>query len=426
MRTQFPLQRADKQLTRSIELLEAALRPNDADRVGYADVDLWHRLIWRAIGADSSESDETPAATHVLLDGERRAGLDPAISAALRQGKLVVEGVRGILVPLTDSDDAADTTSPAGHQWLRMSLAEARSELERLSSSAEYPLRDRGPATATQAPEAEPMTAAPAPEDAAPAPRSATTVSAASDIAPEASPADPDRAVEGRRTWPRAECRICSMPFRSARFQPVPHPARNPHSRGPASTSCGSNSMGTRPPRKWPPRKRTSSTCLASRPVNCRESMSTSEPLSSSSRSGQRRGTTSRRKTSLGEGRLAFGCSVRTHRGRRTERCRWGQLLVQPLASLADRRNDRRGKSVALETLLRGLVEQYTADQLEAADHRSQGQRVHALRGSSARSGASRHGRGGRDRASRKELRGDGPALQGHEGTQPVAQSPGE
>lgn len=192
MRTQFPLQRADKQLTRSIELLEAALRPNDADRVGYADVDLWHRLIWRAIEQTSSESDETPAATHVLLDGERRAGLDPAISAALRQGKLVVEGVRGILVSLTDSDDAADTTSPAGHQWLRMSLAEARSELERLSSSAEYPLRDRGPATATQAPEAEPVTAAPAPEDAAHAPRSATTA-AASDIAPESSPADPDR-----------------------------------------------------------------------------------------------------------------------------------------------------------------------------------------------------------------------------------------
>jgi len=143
MRTQFPVKRADGQLTRSIELLSAALRQGSDEDVSYVDVALWRRLIWRAIDQTAAAPDATPAATHVVKNGEPRSGLDEVLAASLRQGEIVIDGIQGILVSLTDSDDGSDGATPAGHRWLRMTLEEARHELERLSTSNDSPLLDR-------------------------------------------------------------------------------------------------------------------------------------------------------------------------------------------------------------------------------------------------------------------------------------------
>jgi DNA segregation ATPase FtsK/SpoIIIE, S-DNA-T family len=146
MRTQFQVKRADGQLARSIELLSSALRQGDGGDVPFVDVGLWRRLIWRAIDQTAAAPDTTPAATHVVRNGERRSGLDDRLAGALRQGNIVIHGVQGILVSLTDADDGSDGETPAGHRWLRMSLQEARHELGRLSISNDFPLLDREPA----------------------------------------------------------------------------------------------------------------------------------------------------------------------------------------------------------------------------------------------------------------------------------------
>lgn len=141
MRTQVAVGRADRQLTRSIDLLRAAFGfQSNTGEANYADVPMWRRLVWRAIEQTSTAVDGTPAATHVLTPDGARLGLDEELRAALRQRDLVVEGIDGILVSMVDTDTGSDAKTPAGYDWLRMTLEEARQELFQLTQAQELPL----------------------------------------------------------------------------------------------------------------------------------------------------------------------------------------------------------------------------------------------------------------------------------------------
>lgn len=143
MRTQVDVHHAESQLHHSIQLLEAALgQPEDPeDEPLHADVKMWRRLIWSAVEQTSSAADAAPAATHALVRGERHAGLDETLQAALREGRMVLDRVQGILVSMVDGALAGDGRTPAhGFRWLRLGLDEVREELQRLVTTSEFPL----------------------------------------------------------------------------------------------------------------------------------------------------------------------------------------------------------------------------------------------------------------------------------------------
>ncbi|MDF1800655.1 MAG: FtsK/SpoIIIE domain-containing protein [Planctomycetota bacterium] len=143
MRTQVDVAHAESQLYHSIQLLEAALRqPDDPDDEPlHADVKMWRRMIWSAVEQTSSAADGTPAATHALVRGEPYAGLDETLQAALREGRMVLDGVQGILVSLVDGGHTQDGKTPAHEfRWLRLTLEEAKDELERLRTQQDFPL----------------------------------------------------------------------------------------------------------------------------------------------------------------------------------------------------------------------------------------------------------------------------------------------
>lgn len=146
MRTQVAIGRAERQLDRSLQLLKAALGRHEGQHPGYADAPMWRRLIWRAIEQTSMAADASPAATHVVTPDGRRAKLGEELRAALLQGDVVIESVNGVLVSMTDGRGAEDGETPSGHRWLRMTLEEAKSELIRLSCEPDYPLCERGQA----------------------------------------------------------------------------------------------------------------------------------------------------------------------------------------------------------------------------------------------------------------------------------------
>jgi S-DNA-T family DNA segregation ATPase FtsK/SpoIIIE len=143
MRTQVDVSRAEGQLRRSVELLQAALAAPDDDGPDYVDRDMWRRLVWRAIEQTSASVDAVPAATHIMAPDGHRSTLDEALRAALQEGNVKVLPVTGILVSASVAEVSHDRTTPSGYRWLQLSRDEVRSELRRLSDPKPYPLGDR-------------------------------------------------------------------------------------------------------------------------------------------------------------------------------------------------------------------------------------------------------------------------------------------
>jgi len=142
MRTQVAVGRADRQISRSIQLLRGALGHQESEEdSGYVDSPMWRRLVWRAIEQTSTAPDATAAATHVVKDGTPLAGLDGQLQGALRQGDVVLESVTGVLVSMSEADLGTDARTPEGHRWLRITLDEAKELLRGLGDPAPYPLR---------------------------------------------------------------------------------------------------------------------------------------------------------------------------------------------------------------------------------------------------------------------------------------------
>lgn len=139
MRSLGAIGRADRQITRSVDLLGSALGHTEAG-TDFADAPMWRRLVSRAIEQTSAAKDATPAATHVIQDGELRAGLDDRLRAALRQGEVELESVSGILVSTIPGDVVEDSKTPAGHRWFRMTHDEVRVQLARLCHDSPHPL----------------------------------------------------------------------------------------------------------------------------------------------------------------------------------------------------------------------------------------------------------------------------------------------
>ncbi|WP_407280348.1 FtsK/SpoIIIE domain-containing protein [Aromatoleum evansii] len=150
MRTEVAVGRADRQLDRSIQLLRAALGGAEDGLPGCADVPMWRRLIWRAIEQTSMAADAIPAATHIVTDDGRRATLGDKLRAALRQGEIVVESVKGVLVSMVDGHETEDAVTPNGHRWMRLTLDEAKHHLIRLSDEPQFPLSPRAETCAMQ------------------------------------------------------------------------------------------------------------------------------------------------------------------------------------------------------------------------------------------------------------------------------------
>jgi len=141
MRPDPPVGQADAQLNRSLELFGAALG-GAGDVADCVDTEIWSRLFWRAIEQSASAADGVPAATHVVTPDGRRAGIDPLMQAAIREGKCEVESVTGIFVSLTNNATATDDVTPSGHRWLKMTFDEVAVILSGLVHNRDFPLHE--------------------------------------------------------------------------------------------------------------------------------------------------------------------------------------------------------------------------------------------------------------------------------------------
>ena len=144
LRVEPDVGRADTQLDRSIRLFEDALGHDERGRQTHVDAPSWRRSILQAVEQTSFAVDGRPAATHVMLPDGPRATLGRELREALRTKRIEVE-VRGIFVSLASGDEGADTCTPRGHRWLRMTKEEARRSLLGLGEQVPYPLLDGDP-----------------------------------------------------------------------------------------------------------------------------------------------------------------------------------------------------------------------------------------------------------------------------------------
>lgn len=129
MRNSVDLSRADEQLKRSVDMLQAALVGDDA---GYRDAPFWRREILRAIEQTSVRRGDRRSACRVHVGAETQVSLGRHHRADLLNGGFMLAPVRGVLVTLADSGSVQDQSTPAGFDWLRLNTNELAKLLTRL------------------------------------------------------------------------------------------------------------------------------------------------------------------------------------------------------------------------------------------------------------------------------------------------------
>lgn len=143
MRTTFDIRRAEQQLERSVALLGAAFGLGAEGEGEHADAPMWRRLVCRAVEQASAAADAKPAATHVLTPEGSAARLDPMLRAALREGNASNTDVtvEGVLVSLAEGEEVRDERTPRkGYIWLRTSEGETKRLLVELAGESAHPL----------------------------------------------------------------------------------------------------------------------------------------------------------------------------------------------------------------------------------------------------------------------------------------------
>ncbi|TNE90352.1 MAG: hypothetical protein EP330_08530 [Deltaproteobacteria bacterium] len=137
MRRSVDLSRADEQIQRSVQLLDAALSSEDSDEA-FKDVAFWRREVLRAIEQASVAPEDLRAACRIHVDGEVRGALDDAHRASILSGRFELRSVEGVLVTLADHGHVDDQRTPAGFEWLRLNTRELSHLLARLTRENEW------------------------------------------------------------------------------------------------------------------------------------------------------------------------------------------------------------------------------------------------------------------------------------------------
>jgi S-DNA-T family DNA segregation ATPase FtsK/SpoIIIE len=135
MRKFVDLSRADEQLKRSADMLQAAL---SSDGAGYRDAPFWRREILRAIEQTSVRRGDRRAACRVHAEGAIQVSLDRRHRADLLKGGFTLKSVNGVLVTLADTGVVQDQKTPAGFDWLRLNTTELTELLRRLPDRTTY------------------------------------------------------------------------------------------------------------------------------------------------------------------------------------------------------------------------------------------------------------------------------------------------
>lgn len=130
MRKSVDLSRPDEQIERSVHMLRAALAGDDSS---YRDAPFWRREVLRAIEQTSVRRGDRRAACRVHVDGDTQVSLGRHHRENLLKGGFTLKSVSGVLVTLADTGSVQDQKTPAGFDWLRLNTTELTELLTRLA-----------------------------------------------------------------------------------------------------------------------------------------------------------------------------------------------------------------------------------------------------------------------------------------------------
>jgi S-DNA-T family DNA segregation ATPase FtsK/SpoIIIE len=146
-RENIDVARADEQLRRSVSLFSDALATGNH---GHPDGEVWRRLLVDAMRRLTKGGAHrfSPQALRAQWMNRPFVELPPQIRDAILQGDYDLATIEGLLCTLPAPDvDSEKSQTPRGHQWLRMSVREIAALLDRLD---EAPQAEDQPASATQ------------------------------------------------------------------------------------------------------------------------------------------------------------------------------------------------------------------------------------------------------------------------------------
>lgn len=132
LRAQSAVRKADEQVKQSVELCSGAFAGGSVDEP--KDAEFWRRELVQAIrDSNRSTGRETSTTLRSFMKGQRVSELPEDLLAQLRDGDYELDAVDGIVCTVGEPEAEEDTKTPSGHRWIRASRAEIAAVLRKMA-----------------------------------------------------------------------------------------------------------------------------------------------------------------------------------------------------------------------------------------------------------------------------------------------------
>lgn len=125
LRSHTVIHKAERQVEASVDLCNEAFLGNDAV-TEFRDAKIWRRALLDAIDESARELNDPASATfRCVIGGEQTQRLPPEFATAIREGRYRLEKVEGVVCSISEDGPESDELTPNhGYRWLRVSTDE--------------------------------------------------------------------------------------------------------------------------------------------------------------------------------------------------------------------------------------------------------------------------------------------------------------